>query len=88
MTTPVKKHWLDCAIEIANFHVRMLKDESGWTIEKTATALNRSTGSVSQYILLASWSVTHEKQLRRYRSMSDALSFVRGRMRENKMREI
>jgi len=85
---PIKSHWLDRAIQVYNFHVNQLKEESGWTIKKTADALNRSVGSVSQDILLANWSRTHDKQLRRYNSMKDALSFVKAREREFKVREI
>ena len=85
---PKKEHWLDRAVQVFNFHVSQLKSESCWTIEKTARALNRSVGSVSQDILLASWSVTHEKQLRRFKSMRDALDYVRTRQKEMKLKEI
>lgn len=65
-----------------------MKDEPNWTIQKTASALNRSIGSVSQDILLASWSRSHEKVLRRCSSMRDALAFVKLKERESKMKEI
>lgn len=78
----VKHHWLDRAIEIHKFHIHQIKDEPNWTIEKTAKALNRSIGSVAQDLLLASWSKTHDKQLRRCSSMRDALAFVRTKKRE------
>lgn len=78
----VKSHWLDRAVEIRRFHVEQCKEESGWTIEKTAEALNRSIGSVSQDLLIASWVKTHEKQLRRCSSMRDALSYIKDRQRE------
>ena len=84
---PVKQSWLDRAIDIHRFHISQLKDESGWTIEKTAKALNRSIGSVSQDLLLASWVKTHEKQLKRCSSMRDALVFVRLKQREMRLEE-
>jgi hypothetical protein len=84
----VKHHWLDRAIQIYNFHVKQLKDESNWTVEKTAKILNRSIGSVSQDLLLASWSKTHEKQLRRCSSMRDALALVRMKQKEIRLDEI
>jgi len=82
---PVKSHFLDRAIEIRRFHVEQCKEESNWTIDKTAKALNRSTGSVSQDLLLASWVKTHEKQLRRCNSMRDALEFVREKQKEMRL---
>lgn len=80
---PVKLNWLERAVQVHNYHVAQCRDESGWTLDKTATALNRSTGSVSQDILVASWCKTHEKQLRRFRCMKDALAFIRNKKAEN-----
>jgi hypothetical protein len=88
MIPPVKLNWLDRAIQTHNFHVLQMKDEIGWTVAKTATALNRSFGSVAQDLLLASWSKTHEKQLRKFSSMKDALEFVREKQREMKLEEL
>lgn len=85
---PVKSHWLDRAIQVHKFHCNQLKDESNWTIAKTANALNRSIGSVSQDLLLASWSRTHEKQLKRFNSMREALEFVRSKSREMKLSDL
>jgi hypothetical protein len=85
---PVKQGWLERAIDIYRFHIQQLKDEPDWTIEKSARLLNRSIGSVSQDLLLASWAKTHEKQLRRFDSMRDALNFVRKRKRELQLSDI
>lgn len=79
---PIKLNWLDRAIEIHRFHVTQLRDEPGWTIVKTARILNRSVGSVSEDLLIASWLKTHEKQLKRFDSMREALAFVRSKKRE------
>jgi len=84
----VKQHWIERAVDIHRFHIQQLKDEPHWTIEKTAQALNRSIGSVSQDLLLASWLKTHDKQLRRCSSMRDALSWIRVRQREIQMEDI
>jgi len=89
MTHPLKKlDWLERAVEVNKFHVTQCKDEPKWTIQKTADALNRSIGSISQDLLLASWCKTHEKQLRRCGNMKDALAFVRDKEREMKLGEI
>jgi hypothetical protein len=88
MTHPLAKlNWLDRAIEVNKFHIAQCKEEPKWTIQKTADALNRSFGSVAQDLLLASWSHTHEKQLRRCDSMRDALAFVHLKEREMKLGE-
>ncbi len=82
MVNPVKLNWVDTAIQIHTFHVAQIKSEPQWTLEKTAKALNRSTGSVSEYLLLASFLHTYEKQLRRIKSVRDAIAFVRSKQRE------
>lgn len=87
MKPPVKENWLDRAIQVYNFHISQCKSEKSWTIVKTAKALNRSVGSISQDITLASWSKTHDKQLRRFRSQAMALDYIRSKEKE-KMKEI
>lgn len=84
---PVKLNWLDRAIEINRFHISQLRDEPDWTIVKTAKMLNRSVGSVSEDLLIASWVRTHEKQLKRFDSQREALAFVRSRKREMLLKE-
>lgn len=87
--TPLRKpHWLDRAIDVRNYHANLLKTEKAWTIEQTATSLNRSVGSVSQDITVANWTITHEKQLRRFHSMRDALEYIREKKQENRIKEI
>lgn len=83
-----KLNWLDRAVNIYNYHIGMCKQEKSWTIEKTAQSLNRSVGSVSQDITVASWVKTHEKQLRRFHSLSDALEWIKEKKREMKNQEI
>ena len=85
---PIKQDWVTKCIDIHNFHVSQLKSESNWTVEKTSHALNRSVGSVSQDLLIASWLRTHEKQLRRFRCAKDALEFIRDKKKEMKSQEL
>jgi hypothetical protein len=85
---PIKLHWIERCIEVHHFHIQQLKDENNWTIEKTAKSLNRSIGSVSQDLLLASWFRSHEKQLRRFTCMKDALEFVREKKKEIQLAEV
>lgn len=85
---PIKLDWLNRAVQVHNFHVAQMKDEKNWTVEKTADALNRSVGSVSQDIKIAKWCKTHEKQLRRFNSMRDALSYIKDKEHEMNGKEI
>lgn len=87
-SAPIKVGWLDRAIQVYNYHVNLRKTERSWTIEKTAQALGRSVGSVSQDITVAAWSITHEKQLRRFHSLRDALEYIKEKKDEMKSREI
>jgi hypothetical protein len=84
----VKLNWLDRAIQLHNYHVSMCKTEPRWTIEKTAQDLNRSLGSVSQDLTIASWVKTHAKQLRRFKSRNDALHYIKVKKAEMRSEEI
>ncbi len=88
MNPLVKLDWLTRAIEVHKFHISQCKEESNWTIQKTATALNRSIGSIGEDLLIASWYKTHEKQLKRCNSMREALIFVRSKEREMRLGEL
>jgi hypothetical protein len=68
--------------------VHQVKSEPGWTVDKTAKALQRSQGSVCQDLMIASWLKTHEKQIRRFRSMKDALEFIRDKKKEMRTQEL
>jgi hypothetical protein len=85
---PIKSHWIDRAVDVHNFHAQQVKSESSWTIHKTAKALSRSLGSVSQDLLLASWLKTHEKVLRRFSNAKDALEFIRMKKKEMKTQDL
>jgi hypothetical protein len=85
---PVKQTWIERAVDIHRFHISQLREEPNWTIERTARALNRSVGSVSQDLLIARWLKTHEKQLKRCSSMRDALAWVRLKCHEMQLEEL
>lgn len=82
MNRLVKQTWLDRAVEIHKFHIQQCRDNPNWTLEKTAKSLSRSIGSVSMDLKIASWTKTHEKQLKRCNSLRDALSWIKSKERE------
>lgn len=84
---PIKQDWMSRCLDVYNFHAAQLRDEPSWTVSQTADALNRSIGSVSQDLLLASWLRTHERQLKRC-NQREALEFVRTRKREMRTQEL
>lgn len=87
-TPLVKIGWLDRAVQVFNYHAHLCRSEKEWTILKTAQSLNRSVGSVSQDITVATWTSTHEKQLRKFHSMKDALEYIKEKKAEMRGREI
>lgn len=84
--TLVKLSWLDRALAVYKLHAQCLKDDSGWTIQQTAVTLNRSIGSISQDLMIARWTFTHENQLRRFKSQRDALEFIREKEFQHRIR--
>lgn len=81
-----KRTWVERCRLTEAYHVSQLKSDSKWRIEDTAEALQRSIGSVSQDLLLASWLKTHENQLIRFKRMKDAIEFVRQHKFELRLR--
>lgn len=85
---PVKPSWVDRCIDIHNFHVSQIRAEKHWTLADTAKALNRSIGSISQSLTLASWLRTHDTKLKKFSTARDALEFIRGKKKDIKCQEI
>lgn len=83
----VKKKWLERAIDTHNYHCRKVREKPGWTQTDTANALGRSSGSVSEDMLIASWLRTHEDKIRSFKYAKDALAFIRDK-EKSRMEEI
>lgn len=79
---PSKRPWIDTALQISHFHVEKLRHNLHWREQDTAKALNRSTGSISHYLSIASWLKTHENQLRRLDTMKDAIDWIKQHKRD------
>lgn len=83
--TLVKKHWIERAIEVENYHIWLVKEYGSWTILQTATLLNRSEGSVNEDMMIASWMKTHETELRNIKNRNDALIFIRAKKKAQRL---
>jgi hypothetical protein len=85
----VKKTWLQRAVDTYNFHCCKLKEKPRWTQKDTADALGRSSGSISEDMLIASWLRTHEDKIKSFKYAKDCLAFIRekenARMEEIKL---
>jgi hypothetical protein len=58
-----------------------------WRVEDTAKTLNRSFGSVSQDLSVASWLRTHENKIAKCKTFTEAMEFVREATRQRKLGE-
>jgi len=77
-----KQTWIDRAIHTYNYHCSKLREGEGWIITDTARALKRSTGSIGEDLLIASWLKTHENKIREFKYAYQALDFIRNKKRQ------
>jgi hypothetical protein len=77
--------WQDRVKGTAIFHKNCLRSNTKHTIRDTAGLLDRSIGSVTEDLLLASWIETH-KQVEEFSTIAEALSFVRAKKLEMRIR--
>ena len=75
---------METATTIHNFHVGTLRENPDWTIRDTALSLNWSVGAISQYLTIASWMRTHERELRMCDTMKEAVAFIKRKKYELK----
>jgi hypothetical protein len=80
--------WLARAKETYKFHRSRLISTDDWTLEKTAKALRRSIGPISEDLLIARWCKTHEKQIENFTYAYEAIEFIKGKKREQDLTEI
>lgn len=80
--------WIERAKETRRFHRSKLLDNPDWNTVKTAKALRRSMGSISEDLLIARWLKTHETQLEKFKHAYQALEFIREKQKEQELSEI
>lgn len=78
----MEQKWLERAKDTYRFHRSKLLSNDKWTVAMTAKALRRSSGSISEDILIVKWLKTHEKQLEKFERAYEALAFIRRRKKE------
>lgn len=80
--------WIERAKETHRFHRSKLLSDDKWTTTRTAKALRRSIGSVSEDLLICRWLKTHEKELLKFEYAYQALEFIRDKQREEEREEV
>ncbi len=80
--------WMEKAKETYKFHRSKLMNDDKWNTAKTAKALRRSIGSISEDLLLARWCKTHEEKLKRFKYAYEALEYIREYQKELELDEI
>lgn len=83
-----KQTWVERVKEVHNFHISRLRDIPNWRVQDTATLLNRSKAAISDDLMLASWLMTHEQTLTKFKNYVDAVKWVRIKKGELRLREI
>lgn len=76
------------AKETYSFHREKCLSHDNWTLGMTSRALRRSSGSVSEDLLIARWCKTHEKQIEKFTYSYEALEFIRNKQREVDLGEL
>lgn len=81
----VKLTWQERVKAVNLFHIGNLKLANNWTLENTAKELKRSTSSVGNDILVASFMKAYESKLTRFKTFHEALEWCRMKKRMMKM---
>lgn len=85
MTPNAKITWQERVRDTDKYHRQLVRSNPKHRICDTAKLLHRSTGSIAEDLLLASWFNTHPK-VAEFKTMFEALLYVRERKIEMRMR--
>jgi len=82
------RKWIERAKETYRFHREKLLVNPKWTTVQTSKSLRRSLGSISEDLLIARWSRTHEVQLEKFKYGYQALEWIREKQKEQEREDI
>lgn len=80
--------FIEKARETYKFHRSKLLSNDNWNTSKTAKALRRSIGSISEDLMIARWLKTHEKQIEKFSYAYEALEYIREKQKEQELAEL
>lgn len=72
-------NWLQRARKTGEFHARMLRENDAWTADETARVFDRKKSSIYDDLLICQWLKSHERELTRFRTLEQALLFIRSK---------
>jgi hypothetical protein len=72
-----EKDWIEKAKGTAKIHKENMRNNESWRIQDTAKLLGRSTGLISEDLLVVQWIKTHEYELNKFDYKHDAVAWIR-----------
>lgn len=81
-----KVKWYERARAINRFHIDKLRENPSWSYRDTAKELNLSVGTICNDLTIASWLVTHEEELIKFKTSSEALEFIKKKRMQLRVR--
>lgn len=79
-----KLKWQEKIHRCEEFHKGMLRQDSTWTIDKTAQELGYSQSTMAEYLLVANYIKTYPN-IERFDTFDEALKFMRKKRKELKL---
>lgn len=80
--------WLEKAKNTHKIHAANLRNNQGWTIEKTAKSLGRSIGNVSEDLMIARWWKIHPNKIEKMAGYKECLEWIRDKNKEMEQEDI
>lgn len=81
-----KLTWQDRVVAVHTYHYARLAMDRRWSVRKTAEALNKSSGSISQDLQLAEFLRSYETQLSIFKNYVDALDWMKTKKQDLRRR--
>ncbi len=84
MTVPIKLTWQEKCRQIADYHRRSLADNPKHRVEDTAKDLGRSSGRISEELMLANW-MKKDPKVEKFKQVQDAIEYVKEQKKLEKL---
>ena len=85
---PEQPKYLERAKDTYRFYRSKRLSDDRWTIAKTAKALRRSIGSISEDLMIVKWLRTHDGDLEKFDYANEAIKFIREKQKEQDLEEL
>lgn len=78
----IKRDWIERAELTSAYHKEKLRSNINHKVSDTAEQLKRSKGRISEDLMIVEWLKTHRKQIEKFKTMIDALNYIREKKKE------